>query len=116
MELSEFIGVIRKWKWLVIPIVVLVTGFTFITGIRGKTTYRAETNVVVGLSELTTPGGGGYLALNAPKIGSTMRELVTTEPVIQKALEIAELDWSQAVLSGMVATELPKDSAVMKII
>lgn len=116
MELSEFIGVIRKWKWLVIPVVILVTGFTYYTGMRADTTYQAQTIVVVGLSQMTSPGGAGYLVVNAPKIGTTFRELVTTEPVMKKSLENAGLDWNQATLSSMITTELPKDSTIMKII
>lgn len=115
MELSEFINVIRKWILLILPVVLLVTGYYYISGTRGETAYRAQAYVVIGLSGLTSPGGGDYVASNAPKIGTTLLELVTTEPIMQKTLEITGLDWSQAALSSKIKMELPKDTSVMKI-
>ena len=116
MELSDFIGVIRKWKWIVIMVVLSVTIYTVITSLQGQNSYRAETIVVVGLSGLTSPGSAGVnLALSGPKIGATYAELVTTEPVISRALEIAGLDWQPSALSGRVETDIPKETSVIKI-
>ena len=115
MELSEFIKVIWKWKWIILPLVILVTGYYYVSGTRGETFYRAEAIVVIGLAGLTSPSGGDYVASNAPKIGMTLRELVVTEPIMQKTLESTGLEWSQTALSSKITTELPKDTSVMKI-
>lgn len=116
MELSEFISVIRKWFWIVLPAVLLVTGYTLFTGLKGDATYRADTIVVVGLSEMVSPGGGsGNISYNAARIGATYEELITTEPVMNGALEIAGLDWDPMTLAVRISVELPKDTTVLKI-
>lgn len=116
MELSEFIGVIRKWKWLILPIVMLTTGLTIFTSLRSQESYRAETLVVIGLSKITTSSAEALnLSQSGKQIGATYAELMTVQDVMRKALEKAGLDWQPEDLSGRVAVDLPPNTSIMKI-
>lgn len=116
MDLVDFIGVIRKWKWLVLPIVLLVTGYTIVTGTRSPATYRAEAMVVAGLSQIASSSSGGIsIAQSGERIGATYAELVTAQPVLEKAIEKAGLDWQPTLLRGIIATEIPRNTPVLKV-
>lgn len=116
MDLVEFVGVIRRWIWLVIAVVVVVTGYTTITSLRTQASYTADTSVIVGLSELSSSSLLGISILqNADRISSTFAELVGTEPVMEKALAKAGLDWPFARLQSMVSTTTTKNTPTLQI-
>ena len=116
MELADFIGVIWKWKWLVLTIVVLITGYTLVTSFRGSDMYRAEVSVIPGLPQIAGASSAGINIEQAgDRIGATYAELVMTQPVLEKALVKAELDWQPEVLRGRISTEQPKNTPMIKI-
>ncbi len=116
MELTEFIGVIRKWKWLILPIVLVATVYTALVSLRGQESYSAETMIVVGLSKIASSSTDALnLSLSGKQIGSTYSELITTEEVMQRALDKAGLDWQPQMLSGKVSVDLPPNTSVMKV-
>ncbi len=116
MELADFIGVIWKWKWLVLTIVVLITGYTLVTSFRGSDMYRAEVSVIPGLSQIASASSTGINIEQAgDRIGATYAELVMTQPVLDMALEKAGLDWQPDVLRGRISTEQPKNTPMIKI-
>ena len=116
MDLAEFFGVIRKWKWLVIPIVVVVTGFTFFTSARSQPSYSSETTVMIGLAQISSQSTGGIsLAQSGERFSLTYAELVTAQPVLEGALKEAGLEWQPAALRGMISTNTPKNTSVLQI-
>ncbi|MCL4473135.1 MAG: Wzz/FepE/Etk N-terminal domain-containing protein [Actinobacteria bacterium] len=116
MDLSEVIGVINKWKWLVLPVIILVTGYALVTGLRTPKSYTSESEVVVGLSQVATGSSSGISLLSSgDRLGATYGEMLTSEPVLTKALAKANLDWNPNTLSGMVSFNQPKNTTVMQI-
>lgn len=116
MELSEVIGVIRRWKWLVLPVVVLVTGYVIYSGLQSKTSYSAEATVVSGFSQIAEGGNNSInVVQSGERVGLTYAELVTTQPVLQSALNKAGLDWDPGTLGGMITVTPVKSTSVLRI-
>lgn len=116
MNLADFIAVIRKWKWILLPVVIIVTAFSIYNGSRSPSAYTSEASVAIGVSQIAsgTPQGIG-LANSADRIGATYAELVTARPVMEKALVKAGLNWDPGVLSSMVTSAPVKNSTVINI-
>jgi capsular polysaccharide biosynthesis protein len=116
MDLIEFIGVIRGWKWLVLAVIVVVTSYTVFSSARTPASYSAEATVVAGLSQITSSSTLGIsMAQSGERISGTYAELVNAQPVIEKALEKAGLDWSIASLRPLVSATTTKNTPVMRI-
>ncbi|MHB1464022.1 MAG: YveK family protein [Thermoleophilia bacterium] len=116
MDLSEFLGIIIKWKWLVLPIVVLVTGYTLVTGLWTPKNYSAQANVVVGLSQIANFNASGFSLVSAAQsIDSTYGELLSSKPVLSKALAKAGLNWDTETLRSRVSYTLPNNTTVIQI-
>lgn len=116
MELSDFINVIWRWKWLVIVVVVLVTGYIMATTFRQGEMYTAQVSVIPGLPQIANASSAGINIENAgDRIGATYAEIVYTQPVLEKSLEIAGLDWQPEVLRGRITTEQPKNTPMVMI-
>jgi len=116
MDLVEFIGVIKRWIWLVIAVVVVVTGYTGFVVLRTPASYNADTTVIIGLSEITSSSLLGIsITQNAERLTSTYAELVSTQPVMEKSLEKAGLDWPVTTLQSMVYTATTKNTPSLQI-
>lgn len=117
MSLAEFIGVVLKWKWIVIPIIIVVTGYTIITSTRSQTSYEAEVMVIPGLSRMVASSieGSGSAGVREA-ISVSLSELLYTEPVMEKALEKSGSDISIRALKGKVSVETAKDTPIFRII
>ncbi len=116
MELSDFIGVIWRWKWLVLAIVLVVTGYVAATSVRSQTAYSAEASVIPGLPQIAAGSSAGInIAQAGDRIGATYSELVLTQPVMEKALQKADLNWRPEVLRGMISTSVPKNTPIFNI-
>ncbi|MHB9111524.1 MAG: YveK family protein [Thermoleophilia bacterium] len=116
MDLVEFIGVIKRWIWLVIAVVVVVSGYTTLVSLRTPVSYSADTTVMVGLSEISSSSLLGIsIVQNAERLSSTYAELVSTQPVMEKALGKAGLDWPVTRLQSMVSTKTTKDTPSLQI-
>ncbi|MHB1270927.1 MAG: YveK family protein [Thermoleophilia bacterium] len=116
MDLVDFISVIRRWIWLLIPVVLLVVGYTAYSGIRSQTAYNSEATIVIGLSQIAASSTGGFsIANSGDRIGATYSELVTARPVMEKALAKAGLDWHPDTLRSKVSTNVTKNTPVFKV-
>ncbi|MFA5816013.1 MAG: Wzz/FepE/Etk N-terminal domain-containing protein [Bacteroidales bacterium] len=116
MDLVEFIGVIKRWIILVIAVAVVVTGYTAFVALRTPASYSADTTVIIGLSEITSSSLLGIsITQNAERLTSTYAELVTTQPVMEKSLEKAGLDWPITELQSMVFTTTTKNTPSLQI-
>lgn len=116
MELSEVIGVIRRWKWLVLPVVVLVTGYTIYSGLQSKPSYNAEATVVSGFSQIAEGGNNSInVVQSGERVGLTYAELITTQPVLESALKKAGLDWNPSTLAGIISVTPVKSTSILKI-
>ncbi|MHB9053005.1 MAG: YveK family protein [Thermoleophilia bacterium] len=117
MDLSEVVGVITKWKWLVLPVIVLVTGYALATGLQMSKSYSSESVVVMGLSQMATNSSSGISLLSTgDRLGATYGVMLTSEPVLKKALKKADLSsWNTDNLRGRISFNLPKNTTVMQI-
>jgi len=116
MDLVEFIGVIRKWKWLVLAVIVVVTAYVLATNIRSQNNYSSDATVVAGLSQMASTSTLGLaIAASGDRISATYSELVTAQPVMEKALDRAGLDWPTSRLESMVSSSLTKNTPVLRI-
>jgi capsular polysaccharide biosynthesis protein len=116
MELADFLNVIWRWKWLVLAVVILVTGYVLATSLRQGDTYTAQVSVIPGLPQIASASSAGINIEQAgDRIGATYAELVYTEPVLEKSLAIAGLDWKPDALRGLITTEQPKNTPMVKI-
>jgi len=116
MELADFIHVIWRWKWLVLAIVILVTGYVLATSLRQGDMYSAEVSVIPGLPQIANASSAGINIEQAgDRIGATYAELVYTKPVLEKSLAIAGLDWKPEVLRGRITTDQPKNTPMVNI-
>jgi len=117
MDLVEFIGVIKKWIWLVVAVVVVVTGYTAFVALRTSPSYSADATIIVGLSEISSSSILGIsIVQNGERISSTYAELVSTSPVLERAIAKAGLDWPVTRLQPLVSTETTKTTPSIKII
>ena len=116
MELADFIGVIRKWKWLILPVIVVVTGYTYITGASAQKIYTAKASVAVGLSQITSASAVGIsLAQSSDKIGATYAQLVTAQPVLKAALDKSGVKWSEERLGSATTVTPITDTTMLEI-
>lgn len=118
MELTDFFRVIIRWKWLVVTILFLVGGYSLFSAVKSQEKFRAETTVVTGLShmsQLSQGTGGINVAQHGDNIAATYAEVVTWQPVLNKALQRAELDWPAETLETKVKTSISKDTPVLQI-
>ena len=116
MELADFIGVIRKWKWLVLPIVVVVTAYTYVTGASAQKIYTANASVGVGLSQITSASTAGIsLSEAGDKIGATYAQLATAQPVLKAALDKSGVKWSEERLDSAIAVTPVTDTTILEI-
>lgn len=116
MDLAEFIAIIRKWKWLVLPVVILVTGYTLVIGLQNPKSYSSESSIVFGLSQLANSSGTGISIVSAgDRISATYGEMITSEPVLSTAITKAGIDGSIDSLSGRISSSQPKNTNVILI-
>lgn len=116
MDLVEFIGVIKRWIWLIIAIVVVVTGYTGYKAYSAPVSYIADTTVMVGLNEIASSSLLGIsIAQNGDRLTGAYSELVSTRPVMEKALGKAGLDWPITRLQSMVSSEIKKSTPSLQI-
>jgi len=116
MDLADFIYVIRRWIWLLIPVVLVVVVYSVYSGIRSQPAYNSEATIVIGLSQIAASGTGGFnIANSGDRLGATYSELVTAQPVMEKALAKAGLDWRPDTLRSMVSTSVTKNTPVFKV-
>lgn len=117
MDLADFINVIRRWKWVVLAVVILVTGYVLVTTVRQGNMYSAQASVMPGLAQIANATTSGISIQNTgDRIGATYSELVYTQPVLEKSLAIAGLDWNPDTLRGRIVTEQPKNTPIVDII
>ncbi len=116
MDLVEFIGVIKRWKWMVLAVIVVVTAYVIFSSTRSQSSYEADTTLVAGLSQITSSGSQGVnIAASGQGISATFVELVTADPVMQKALQVAKLNWSTTRLRSEVSASNTQDTPVLSI-
>lgn len=116
MDLVEFVGVIKRWIWLVIAVVIVVTGYSTFVSLRAPKNYSAVSIVMIGFSEISSSSLLGIsIVQNAERLSSTYAEMVTTQPVMEKGLEKAGLDWPFARLQSMVSTATTKNTPSLQI-
>lgn len=121
MDLVDFFRVIIRWKWLVFTLLFLVAGYSLFGAMRSQEKYRAETTIVTGLSQITllSSGGADIGGINVAQLGdniaATYAEVITSQPVINKALKQAGLDWPVETLRAKISTSISKDTPVLKV-
>lgn len=116
MDLFEVIGILNKWKWLLLPVVILVTGYALVTGLQSPKSYSAESSVVFGLSQMANSSSTGLnVAATGDRISATYGGMITSEPVLSKALSKAGIDGSVDTLRGQVSFAQPKNSTILLI-
>lgn len=116
MELADFIGVIWRWKFLVLAVVLIVTGYVLFRSMREQEMYSASVSVVPGLSQIADASAVGIgIEQAGDRISATYAQLVTTGPVLQKALTKANLDWEPERLRSEIATSQPLNTPIIEI-
>ncbi len=116
MDLVEFIGIIRKWKWMVLVVVVVVTAYLVVSVIRSPASYVAEAKVMPGLTQIASSNVAGVsLAQGGERVGDVYAELVTSQPVMQAALDKAGLGWPVERLRTLVSSSVAPNTPVIKI-
>lgn len=116
MDLVEFIGVIKRWKWMVLAVIVVVVAYVIFSSARSQSSYEAHTTLVAGLSQITSSGSQGVnIAASGQGISATFVELVTADPVMQKALQDTKLNWSTTRLRSEVSASNTQDTPVLSI-
>lgn len=116
MELADFIGVIWKWKYLVLVIMLVLTGYVLVTSSRSKEMYSATVSVVPGLSQITNASSVGINIEQAgDRISATYAQLVTTQAVLQDALGKANLNWQPDQLRSEISTSQPLNTPIIEI-
>lgn len=116
MSLVEFINVILKWKWLVLPAVFVVTVLSVLRAAQSPTSYSAETVVAVGLSHITSSSPEGISMIQSgERVGATYAELVTARPVMEKTLQDMGLDWQTDTLRRRISVSTTKNAPIIKI-
>lgn len=116
MDLVDFVNVLRKWKWLLIAVAVIIAAAISATGLRSVKQYTAESSVIVGLNEIAQGNANGIsLAQSGDRIATTYSELVKSPEVMKDALQKAGLNWRQETLEAKITTSVVKDTSVMTI-
>lgn len=121
MELVDFIRVVIRWKWLVLTLVFIFTGYSFFSAVRSQEKYRAEATIVTGLSQISLLATGGSdigsidIANHGDNIAATYAEIITSQPVLSRALKQTGLDLPAEALKGKIHTSISKDTPVLKV-
>ena len=101
---------------MLLAIVILVVGVTIINSARSPKSYKAETKVMSGLSQIAdTSGSGSSFVRGGGELSATYAELVTVQKVMASALEKAGLSWNEDTLKAKVDPVPSTEAPVLKI-
>ena len=116
MDFADFLSVIRKWKFLIIVVVLAVTGYVLVTTSRSKDKFTATVNVIPGLSQITNSSPMGINIEQAgDRISATYAQLATTQAVLENALSNAKVNMQPAQLRGEISTSQPANTPIISI-
>lgn len=116
MTLVEFINVLRRWIWLIIAVVIIVSGVTAFETLRSPKSYRGEALLVPGITQITSTNtdSANYVRVGG-ELAATYAEIVSVQDVMESALEKTGLDWSADSLKSRIAAEASVDAPVFRI-
>ena len=116
MDLVEFVGVINKWKWIVVSIVVVMVAYTLFTGFRTTKMYSSESEIGFGLTQIASSSQPGInIMQNGDRFAATYAEVITNQQIMESALAKAGLDWPADQLRGRISTSNPKNTAMFLV-
>ena len=107
MNLFDILSTIWRSKWIIIATAIVAAGFVFYRSYSQETIYQAEAILAVG-------NFGGARLSGEDKIAASYAELAQTRNVLEKSIELGQLDKKPWQLVGKVNTVTAKDSIYIK--
>ncbi|HEY6332515.1 MAG TPA: GumC family protein, partial [Blastocatellia bacterium] len=95
IHVMELLRVIRKWKWLIVSLVVVVTTIASIEIYRTPSTYRASAILEIGRDDLEALKTNNLIIQNEDPISVSMKTdtiKLTSPPLLQEVVEKLNLD------------------------
>lgn len=116
MDLRDFLGVIWRWKILVIIVTLLVGGGVAYLEMNTPATYSAEATLLVGLDEISLISPNAVAVVQSgERLSATYAEMIQSSDVLQKAAETSGVYSNGNVFRGKLSTTTVKNTPVLKV-
>ena len=111
LTLIDIVFVVRKYLWLILAVVVLLSGATFGLSVMQTPRYVASTKILVGQDSGFVGNQGNVQQLE--DLTQTMSQAVLTQPVAEEVIRQQELNLSpDALLGRLSADQIPNTQFV----
>ncbi len=109
IEVSRYVEALRRSRWLMLAIVVIVTGAVIAVSLALPKNYEASSNIVIN----STAGAGGSTETIEREL-ATIATLVTTRPVLEEAARSVPHETASS-LEGHVSTSVDQNANIIHV-
>jgi capsular exopolysaccharide synthesis family protein len=112
MELRQYLGILRKWAWLIVLGTLLAGGTAFAVSKAMTPIYRASTTLLVSEAGDTTITDYTSI-MTSERLAKTYGELLEKRPVLEEVIENLGLDLESDELAEKVEVQLVRDTQLI---
>jgi len=113
-ELREYIGLARRWAWLLILVTLLAGVSTFLFSKRMTPVYQASTTLLINEAPSTRTTDYSSI-LTSERLARTYSEILVKTPVFEAVIANLGLDLKVKDLEKMVTVDLVRDTQLIDI-
>jgi tyrosine-protein kinase len=114
MELLQYIRLFRRWAWLIVLLVVVAAGASFIISNRRPPAYKAETMIAIGRF-IDAPNPNNADIQTGINLALTYAQLVTTHDILQGTIDTLKLSLTADDLQKLVSTRILTGTSLLVI-
>lgn len=109
MELRQYLGILRRWAWLIVLGTLLAGGTAFVVSKGMTPIYRASTTLLV--SEARDATITDYTSImTSERLAKTYAELLEKRPALEEVIQNLGLGLDTDELAGRVEVQLVRDT------
>ena len=110
LNLSDYLRILRRRKWIIVGITVLVTLFAVTFSLQQAKVYQASAEVLINRQDLAATATGTPID---PSLGEDPARFATTLAAVARSYAVAKLAISTGKVAGRTAAGLLANSTVM---
>ncbi len=115
MELKRYLGVLRRWIWLVILGAIVAGGAAYFISSNMTPVYSARSRYLIDEAPGSNNSNEYSKLLTEQKLAQTYVEIATARPVLEETIEKLDLPYSVGELRRKVSVNAPLDTQILVI-
>lgn len=117
LELRDYLRILRKRRWLVVVCLLAFVGVAAALTVSATPIYQASAKLFVGQRQVTTEElqQGVQVSQLSQQLLATYAEVIRTTPIVEQAIEAANLDASSRSLSSQLEAAPIIDTQLLRV-